>query len=187
MMKYFTKSLGVYKRSLHIILLLNLVPALLCGLYATPFKSVYFLADYGNLASGNFFDILGIMFDLPNFVRIYPILLLVVVVVLFFALGFSVYERYLRIGKMTLAQPMGGINITLLPTLVTLGLVTIFMCLFKVVIASIATLLHLLLSGVGVVVTTANLVALSVICVLAFLACMGLFLWLFLLMPTMTI
>jgi len=167
-------------------LLINIVPAIFYGLFTTQFCSVIFLKTYASSNINNFLDVLRIVFDGDIFVRVYPLIIIFSVSVVFFSLGFGVVERYLRIGKVTLYRPMSILNITFIPTLVfvLLGATSIF--LLKLIMSSLIIIVHLITSGAGMA-PALSITIVSVLSVVLPIVAIGLFLWLFLLLPTMTI
>jgi len=186
-MKYLVQQAQLYKKFLPIMLIINIVPAIFFGLYTVPFGSVYFLRIYGNANISNFLDVLKIVFESDNFARVYPFLIMTAAVILFFSLGIGVVEKYLRIGHITLQRPISSINITIMPTIVFILLIVGVIYLQKLVLASLIIIVHLSISGAGTVATTATMVIVSGISIALPIVAVGLFLWIFMLLPSMTI
>lgn len=186
-MKYFAQQTSFYKKALPAMLLINIVPAIFFGMYTVPFGSVHFLKTYFSANISNFYQVLKIVFEGDNFIKVYPLVIMTVAIILFFSLGVGIIEKYLRIGHISLARPISSINITIIPTIVFISLVIFVIYIQKIVLSSLIIIFHLIISGMGNVANPATMAVVSTLSIVLPIVASGLFLWILMLLPAMTI
>ncbi|MCL1945413.1 MAG: hypothetical protein FWF56_06400 [Firmicutes bacterium] len=141
-MKYTKLSLAYLKDNFFIYAILSLIPAIVLGVYTKPFNTALFWVKYSDYKIDNFGDMLALVLNAKAFVQAYPFIVALLSVLFCSSMFFNVMEQHLKIGKLSLANPLFGVNYTAIPVFVTVFVLGIVVLLLKILVASLSYFVH---------------------------------------------
>jgi hypothetical protein len=178
-MKYMLFSLSYMRKHCLVYAILAIVPAALLGLYSTPFHTTLYWLDY----RGNYIEYFGqmayLVYDVRIFANVYPAVLIAVSLVVCFCIAYYCMERHMKIGKLSLSGPLTGINFTIIPVIITLFTLAFVLNFVKLIVASVAYIVHQLSTDVLATNTSVALIAILsiIIVILAIVVCISMTMW----------
>lgn len=169
-MKYIGETFAYLKKSFCLIALVCLAPSVALGFFSKPLSLLTFVPVYSGSFVRGFGDVFRIILNADSLKRIYPPVIVFVLLLLSLCIGLSVIEKHFRIGKLTLKKPFAEINNTFFPVLKVMLLMTAVIALYALLTVSLVSLSHYIFCGIGK--PNAGAVAsASVISVLLFVLC----------------
>jgi small-conductance mechanosensitive channel len=132
--------------------------AITLGFFIRPIAALSFLPLYFATGADAFegMGFFGVLWQITGFTvgeftisAVFPLILILVVCFLTFCVAFSVIERHLRSGKLTLKKPLSKINDYFIPTLKVILVLGGILVLYFALVISLSTVQHVLISGAG--------------------------------------
>lgn len=126
-----------------------IVPAVLLGIFSRPSGWFFFLTEYGTLDIKNLGDVLAAVMPTGIFGRIYPFVLIFISLLLACSLLFTVIGKHMRVGRVSLRNPVALINADFIEVFLTLVIAGAIYHAWQFLLSCALTLNHFLLTGSG--------------------------------------
>ncbi|MDR3021958.1 MAG: hypothetical protein LBU60_04735 [Clostridiales bacterium] len=143
-MRYLTQSFAYIKKTFLLYGMLALVPAILLGLFCTPLDTTIFWIFYRGNNVHNIGDMFHLVFNVPLYSRVYPLVIIVLSLIICCSLTYNSMETHMKVGKLTIGNPMHGVNYTVIPVSITLFWFILFINVLKFIVTVLAYVIHLL-------------------------------------------
>lgn len=134
-------------KSIWILSLVNILTATVLGFFTKPMISLAYFPGYKDMNVNSFLDIFLMMFNDKALTKVFP--LIIIFVMLFFSccISLSIIEKHFRVGKLMLKTPFKQINNYFLPVLLCLVILSLIIFVYGLLQSGMISLLHLIFSG----------------------------------------
>jgi len=149
-MIYLKETFKYLKKSFFPLLVVALIPAILLGLFTSPFTFISFLPLYYGTTDGTSFGgIFAMLLDIDSLRLIFPFILLAFFLILFLSYGLGTVEKHFKTGKRGFTSPLRAMNNSALPILKTVPILLAGLMIAILLQASIVTLIRHSVSGLN--------------------------------------
>lgn len=175
----------IYKNFLYLFLF-ALVPAVLLGVFLSPFKFIEFINTYPSTAISKFADVFYALVDI-SWIKLLYYVIAVVVLSLFVSLILGMIENHFRSGKRNLKNFKSFINNNIMNVFCNFLMLFIIYFILSFLSTTFIYLFHILISGIGATPNVFSIIIASLFVVLYFCLNLGFSLISFLNIPNMLI
>jgi len=110
-MIYLKETFKFLKKSFFSLFIVAIIPAVLLGIFSSPFSTLSFLPLYYRTNYGaSFFSIFWMFIYRDSLRRIFPFIITCVVLIIFLSYGLGLVEKQFKTGKRGLTKPLRAIN-----------------------------------------------------------------------------
>jgi len=149
-MIYLKETFKYLKRSFLPLLVVAIIPAVLLGLFTSPFTFISFLPLYYGTVDGTSFNSIFDMLMFPNYINlVFPYIILILFLILFLSYGLGTVEKHFKTGKRGFTRPLRAMNNSALPILKTVPIMLVALMLTVLIQTAIITLIRHSISGLS--------------------------------------
>lgn len=173
-MQYVRLTFQYMRKAFLILAAVNLPAAVVLGIFTRPMRTLTFLPEYLQTAVSGFWDTFWLIFGRDATTKVYPVILVFLLLLLGVCVSFSLIEKHMRVGKLHFTGAVKQINSYFLPVLIMLAILAVLTLVYSLLQTGMLTLLHFIISGngkpvlAGVIVSAAVALVLFVLAVAAF-------------------